>query len=33
MISLSKAAELLQVSVPEVETGLKGPRKQDEDHR
>jgi len=32
MISLSKAAELLQLSLPEVETGLKGPRKQDEDH-
>lgn len=32
MISLSKGAELLQLSVQEVETGLKGPRKQDEDH-
>jgi hypothetical protein len=26
MISLSKAAELLQVPVPEVEAGLKGPQ-------
>jgi Zn-dependent peptidase ImmA (M78 family)/DNA-binding XRE family transcriptional regulator len=33
MISLSKAAELLQLSVPEVETGLKGPQKGDEDNR
>jgi predicted HTH domain antitoxin len=32
IMSLSKAAELLQLSVSEVETGLKGPRKQDEDH-
>jgi Zn-dependent peptidase ImmA (M78 family)/transcriptional regulator with XRE-family HTH domain len=32
MISLSKAAELLQLSVPEVETGLKGPQKHDEDN-
>jgi Zn-dependent peptidase ImmA (M78 family) len=33
IISLSKAAELLQLSVPEVETGLKGPQKGDEDNR
>jgi Zn-dependent peptidase ImmA (M78 family) len=32
MISLSKAAELLQLSVQEVETGLKGPQKHDEDY-
>jgi Zn-dependent peptidase ImmA (M78 family)/transcriptional regulator with XRE-family HTH domain len=32
MISLSKAAELLQLSVPDVETGLKGPQKHDEDY-
>jgi Zn-dependent peptidase ImmA (M78 family) len=32
MISLSKAAELLQLSVPEVETGLKGPQKHDGDY-
>jgi Zn-dependent peptidase ImmA (M78 family) len=31
LISLSKAAELLQLPVPEVEAGLKGPRKLDED--
>jgi hypothetical protein len=30
LISLSKAAELLQLPVPEVEAGLKGPRKSDE---
>jgi Zn-dependent peptidase ImmA (M78 family) len=30
MISLSKAAELLQLSVPDVEAGLKGPRKHDD---
>jgi Zn-dependent peptidase ImmA (M78 family) len=33
LISLSKAAELLQLPVTEVEAGLKGPRKSDEDHR
>lgn len=33
MISLSKAAELLQLSVPEAEAGLKGPRNGNEDHR
>ncbi len=32
LISLSKAAELLQLPVPEVEAGLKGPQKADEDH-
>jgi Zn-dependent peptidase ImmA (M78 family) len=31
LISLSKAAELLQLPAPEVEAGLKGPRKSDED--
>lgn len=31
LISLSKAAELLQLPVPEVEAGLKGPQKSDED--
>jgi len=33
LISLSKAAELLQLAVPEVEAGLKGPRKSYEDNR
>ncbi len=33
MISLGKAAELLQVSLDQVETGLKGPRQHNEDHR
>ena len=32
LISLSKAAELLQLPVPEVEAGLKGPQKSDEDN-
>ncbi len=31
-ISLSKAAELLRLPVPEVEAGLKGPQKSDEDN-
>ena len=31
LISLSKAAELLRLPVPEVEAGLKGPRKANED--
>jgi hypothetical protein len=33
MISLSKAAELLQLPVPEVEAGLKGPQNSNEDRR
>ncbi len=33
LISLTKAAELLRLPVPEVETRLKGPQKADEDHR
>lgn len=33
LISLSKAAELLRLPVPEVEAGLKGPQKSDADHR
>jgi Zn-dependent peptidase ImmA (M78 family)/transcriptional regulator with XRE-family HTH domain len=33
LISLSKAAELLQLPVPEVEAGLKGPQKSDADSR
>lgn len=33
LISLTKAAELLRLPVPEVEAGLKGPRRADEDHR
>jgi Zn-dependent peptidase ImmA (M78 family) len=33
LISLSKAAELLQVPVSEVQAGLKGPQKPDEDNR
>lgn len=32
MISVNKAAELLRVSVSEVEIGLKGPQKNDADH-
>jgi Zn-dependent peptidase ImmA (M78 family) len=32
LISLSKAAELLRLPVPEVQAGLKGPQKVDEDH-
>lgn len=32
LISLTKAAELLQLPVPEVEAGLKGPQKSDEDN-
>lgn len=33
LISLSKAAELLRLPVPDVETGLKGPPRVDADHR
>jgi Zn-dependent peptidase ImmA (M78 family) len=33
LISLTKAAELLRLPVPEVEAGLKGPQKADEYHR
>jgi Zn-dependent peptidase ImmA (M78 family)/transcriptional regulator with XRE-family HTH domain len=33
MISISRAAELLRLPVSEVETGLKGPQRQDEDNR
>ncbi len=33
LISLSKAAELLRLSVPAVEAGLKGPQKADADRR
>jgi Zn-dependent peptidase ImmA (M78 family) len=33
LISLSKAAELLQLPVSEVQAGLKGPQKSDEDNR
>ncbi len=33
LISLPKAAELLRLPVPDVETGLKGPQGSDEDHR
>jgi Zn-dependent peptidase ImmA (M78 family) len=33
LISLTKAAELLRLSAPEVEAGLKGPRSADADHR
>ena len=33
MISLSKAAELLRLSLPEVEAGLKGPQSTDADRR
>ncbi len=33
LISITKAAELLRLPVPEVEAGLKGPQKPDEDHR
>jgi Zn-dependent peptidase ImmA (M78 family) len=33
LVSLSKAAELLQLPISEVEAGLKGPQKVDEDHR
>jgi len=33
LISLAKAAELLRLPVPEVEAGLKGPQRADEDHR
>ena len=31
-VSLSKAAELLRISLPRVEAGLKGPHRTDEDH-
>jgi Zn-dependent peptidase ImmA (M78 family) len=31
-VSLSKAAELLRIPLPRVEAGLKGPRRNDEDH-
>lgn len=31
-VSLSKAAELLRISLPRVEAGLKGPQRTDEDH-
>ena len=33
MISLSKAAELLRLPVPEIEAGLKGPQTAYADHR
>jgi hypothetical protein len=33
LISLSKAAELLRLPLPEVEAGLKGPRSTDADRR
>jgi len=33
LISLNKASELLRLPLPEVEAGLKGPHRADEDHR